>query len=149
MLRESKSIIDKIAESQFISRKEVSRIVAPSFQATGIDGEMMVLRLVAPGLYTAQYMGSLSVPNQPANLHWLRTKCVPRLVYMKKHAVKNAKLLTKIINKESRTKRRKSTTMLRSPSYDSDDEMFEPWTRGSWFPPSRPDEKIVVPKNIL
>lgn len=83
VLRESKLIVDSIAGDTNTNRREIPRIIVPSFQATGLDGEIMVLKLPAPGLYTAQHIGSIPIPSDVSNLKWLRTKCIPRLMFMK------------------------------------------------------------------
>ncbi|CAO3665808.1 unnamed protein product [Rhizopus microsporus] len=50
-------ILDSIVNRQYTSRSDARRLIIPSFQATGLDGELKIMRLVAPGLYTVQYVG--------------------------------------------------------------------------------------------
>lgn len=83
VLRESKVILDSIVNRQYTSRSDARRLIIPSFQATGLDGELKIMRLVAPGLYTVQYVGSILIPNHVEDLQQLRKKCLPRLYYMK------------------------------------------------------------------
>ncbi|KAG2228708.1 hypothetical protein INT48_006677 [Thamnidium elegans] len=52
VLRESKIILDNHINSKYISKAETRRIIVPSFQATGLDGEVKIIKPVAPGLYT-------------------------------------------------------------------------------------------------
>ncbi|CDH49465.1 hypothetical protein RO3G_06604 [Lichtheimia corymbifera JMRC:FSU:9682] len=123
VLRESKLIVDSIAGNTNTNRREIPRIIVPSFQATGLDGEIMVLKRPAPGLYTAQHIGSIPIPSDVSNLKWLRTKCIPRLMFMKKHAIKNAKILSAAATKDNRAKRLKSKASMRSPSAELDEEV--------------------------
>ncbi|RCH78763.1 hypothetical protein CU097_001602, partial [Rhizopus azygosporus] len=76
-------ILDSIVNRQYTSRSDARRLIIPSFQATGLDGELKIMRLVAPGLYTVQYVGSILIPNHVEDLQQLRKKCLPRLYYMK------------------------------------------------------------------
>ncbi|KAJ8652049.1 hypothetical protein O0I10_012323 [Lichtheimia ornata] len=103
-----------------------------------------VLRLPAPGMYTAQHIGSIPIPSDVSNLKWLRTKCIPRLMFMRKHAP-NAKILSAEATKDHRTKRLKSSTFMQYPTY----EVGVRWVRGTWYKPSRPNTKIIIPKNLL
>lgn len=83
LLREAKIILDTIANNNHITQKEIKRLLIPCFQATGFDGELMVLKLFAPGLYSAQYMGSVTIPDHVSQLKLLRKKALPRLFYIK------------------------------------------------------------------
>ncbi|CAO3616010.1 unnamed protein product [Mucor hiemalis] len=83
VLRESKVILDSIVDREHISRSDARRLLIPRFQAIGLDGGLKIMRLVAPGLYTVQYVGSILIPNHVGDLQQLRKKCLPRLNYMK------------------------------------------------------------------
>lgn len=83
VLREGKIILDSIVDKQFISKSHARRLVVPCFQATGLDGELKIVKLIAPGLYTVQYIGSIPIPAHIDDLSLLRKKCIPRLEYMK------------------------------------------------------------------
>ena len=91
ILREAKIILDNVASQEHVSESEVRRLIVPSFQATGLKGEPMVLKLTVPGLYTAQHMGSITIPDNLNDLSMLRKKVIPRLLFMK---VCEAKLIT-------------------------------------------------------
>ncbi|KAG1530201.1 hypothetical protein G6F51_013911 [Rhizopus arrhizus] len=44
VLREGKIILDSIVDKQFISKSHARRLVVPCFQATGLDGELKIVR---------------------------------------------------------------------------------------------------------
>lgn len=91
-LRESKLNMDAVAGSKFNSDWEIRRIILPCFQGTGLDGEVKLMTLRAPGLYTVQLLGFVPIPDNAADLPKLRLKCIPRLMYAKRQALKNAQL---------------------------------------------------------
>ncbi|KAI8095165.1 hypothetical protein BDF21DRAFT_393518 [Thamnidium elegans] len=111
VLRESKVILYSIVNRKYTSRSDARRLIIPSFQATGLDGELKIMRLVAPGIYTVQYVGSIPIPNHVEDLQQLRKKCFPRLNYMKNQAVKNAKLLAVSVKKETRAKKKQKARL--------------------------------------
>lgn len=43
----------------------------------------MIIKLCAPGLYVAQRIGEVSIPDSSGILKDLRKKCMPRIMYMK------------------------------------------------------------------
>lgn len=92
-LRESKVLLDNIVNRQYFKRSETRRLIAPCFQASVLDGEIKLMKLSAPGLYTVQHFGTVPVPNNELDLAALRKKCIPRLHYLKKHTIKNAGIL--------------------------------------------------------
>ncbi|KAG1251537.1 hypothetical protein G6F68_012225 [Rhizopus microsporus] len=149
VLREGKIILDSIVDKQFISKSHARRLVVPCFQATGLDGELKIVKLIAPGLYTVQYIGSIPIPAHIDDLSLLRKKCIPRLEYMKHQAIKNYRILSASIQKENRAKRTKSSAYQRSPSYNAGADADIRWTRGTWFPNSDPNASIIIPSDIL
>lgn len=83
LLRESKVIFDNIANQRYTSNREVRRLIVPSFQANGLDGEVKIMKLFSPGLYTVQHIGSVDIPTNVNYLRDLRKKIIPRLNYVK------------------------------------------------------------------
>lgn len=83
VLRESKVILDHIVNQEFTTAHNARRLIVPSFQANGLDGEVKVMKLCAPGLYTVQHIGSVDIPSNINCLHDLRKKTIPRLKFMK------------------------------------------------------------------
>ena len=71
VLRESKVILDTVVRKSLLTKKELKRILIPSFQATGLEVELVFLRIIAPGLYTAQRIGALPVPHSYSTLSLL------------------------------------------------------------------------------
>ncbi|KAI7905196.1 uncharacterized protein BX663DRAFT_430712 [Cokeromyces recurvatus] len=106
-----------------------------------------IMKLHAPGLYTIQHIGSVDIPSSIHFLRDLRKKTIPRLKFMKYHALKNAHILLKPLEKEAKLKK-KSTSYRRSPSYD-DAETCTKWTRSTWFPSSRAGAPIVILRDIF
>lgn len=74
VLREAKTIMDEMFEQEYMPLSEAKRLLVPTFQANGLDGEVTILRLVAPGLYVSQYKGSACIPNNVHDLKCLRQK---------------------------------------------------------------------------
>lgn len=72
LLRESKLNMDAVAGSKYISDSEIRRIIVPCFQGTGLDGEIKLVLLKAPGLYTVQLLGLVPIPDNAADLPKLR-----------------------------------------------------------------------------
>ncbi|KAI9366539.1 hypothetical protein BD770DRAFT_302238, partial [Pilaira anomala] len=62
VLRESKVILDHIANQRYLNSHEVKILIIPSFQANGLDSEVKIMKLFAPGLYTVHYIGSVDFP---------------------------------------------------------------------------------------
>ncbi|KAG0738038.1 hypothetical protein G6F16_011760 [Rhizopus arrhizus] len=83
ILRGSKVILDDITNQKFLKAKDARRLIVPSFQANGLEGEIKITKLVAPGLYTVQHLGSVDVPYLADDLSILRIKTIPRLNFMK------------------------------------------------------------------
>lgn len=130
VLRESKIILNHIVDQKFISKYDARRLIVPCFQASGLDGEVKIMKLHASGLYTIQHIGSVDIPS---SINLLRDKkIIPRLEFTKKHCLKNAQILSKSLEKEARLKKKKSTSYRRSPSWD-DVETSTKWTRSTWF----------------
>ncbi|CEP08589.1 hypothetical protein [Parasitella parasitica] len=50
--REAKIILDSIVDKQDISKSHACRLVVSCFQAARLDGELKILKLIAPKLYT-------------------------------------------------------------------------------------------------
>ncbi|KAI9269734.1 hypothetical protein EDC94DRAFT_633507 [Helicostylum pulchrum] len=148
VLRESKVILDHIANQKYVDCREIRRLIVPSFQFNGLDGEVKIMKLFAPGLYTVQHIGSVDIPTHVNCLSDLRKKMIPRLKYIKYHTVKNAITLSKSLEKEARRIKRRSMSYERSPSYD-DVEIESKWTRGTWFPSRKPSAPIIIPKDLL
>ncbi|CAO3697853.1 unnamed protein product [Rhizopus stolonifer] len=148
VLRGMKVILDHIVNQELTTVHDARRLIVPSFQANGLDGEMKIMKLYAPGLYTIQHMGSIDIPSNINSLHDLRKKLIPRLRFMKYHALKNALILSKSLEKEARLKKRKSVSYRRSPSYD-DVETSTKWTRSTWFPSQRAGAPIVISTDII
>ncbi|ORE10442.1 hypothetical protein BCV72DRAFT_313653 [Rhizopus microsporus var. microsporus] len=69
---ESKVISNSIADRQFTKNVDLKRLLIPSFQVNGEDGELNIMELVAPVLYTSQHIGSVEIPNNLAGLRALR-----------------------------------------------------------------------------
>ncbi|KAG1135842.1 hypothetical protein G6F37_012457 [Rhizopus arrhizus] len=84
VLRESKIILDDITNQEFMQAKDARRLIIPCFQANGLEGEIKITKLVAPGLYTVQHLGSVDVPYLADDLSILRIKTIPRLNFMKR-----------------------------------------------------------------
>ncbi|RCH81194.1 hypothetical protein CU098_003616, partial [Rhizopus stolonifer] len=117
-------------DQKFISKYDARRLIVPCFQASGLDGEVKIMKLHASGLYTIQHIGSVDIPS---SINLLRDKkIIPRLEFTKKHCLKNAQILSKSLEKEARLKKKKSTSYRRSPSWD-DVETSTKWTRSTWF----------------
>ncbi|GAA5815534.1 hypothetical protein MFLAVUS_009046 [Mucor flavus] len=148
LLRESKVIFDNIANQRYTSNREVRRLIVPSFQANGLDGEVKIMKLFSPGLYTVQHIGSVDIPTNVNYLRDLRKKIIPRLNYVKYHTLKNANTVSNSLEKEARKKKKKSNSYERSPSYD-DAEVETRWTRGTWFPSRKPSAPIIIPSDLL
>jgi hypothetical protein len=72
-----------MANQEFMKAKDARRLIIPSFQANGLEGEINITKLAAPGLYTSQHLGSVDVPNSANDLSVLRVKTIPRLKFMK------------------------------------------------------------------
>lgn len=83
VLREPKVILDSIINNKHTSKKEARRLIVPCFQASDVDGELKIVKLSVPGLYTTLYIGSIPIPGRVAGLKLLRKKHLPRLYYMK------------------------------------------------------------------
>lgn len=83
VLRESKVILDHIANQKYVDCREIRRLIVPSFQFNGLDGEVKIMKLFAPGLYTVQHIGSVDIPTHVNCLSDLRKKMIPRLKYIK------------------------------------------------------------------
>lgn len=49
VLRESKVILDDMTNQEFIQAKDARRLIIPSFQANGLEGEIKLTKLVLPG----------------------------------------------------------------------------------------------------
>ena len=82
-LRESKTTLDGIVNSKCISGLDARRLITPSVQATGLDTELKIMKLFAPGLYTVRYVGSILILNYVKNLQLSRKTCLPKLNCMK------------------------------------------------------------------
>lgn len=82
VLREAKVIFDIISIKSDIHRKELKRLLVPTFQATGFEGEMMIVKITAAGLYTSQRIGSLPIPHSHQTLHDLR-KFIEKIIFIK------------------------------------------------------------------
>lgn len=63
VLLEAKTIMDKMMEQTYILKNKAKRVLIPTFQVNGLDGEVIALKLIAPGLYTSQYIGSICIPS--------------------------------------------------------------------------------------
>ncbi|CDH59442.1 predicted protein [Lichtheimia corymbifera JMRC:FSU:9682] len=63
VLREDKVIFDIVSIKSDTRGKELKRLLVPTFQATGLEGEMMIVKITAAGFYTAQRIGSLPIPH--------------------------------------------------------------------------------------
>jgi hypothetical protein len=83
VLRESKVILDHIVNQEFTTAHDAKRLIVPCFQANGLDGEVKIMKLHAPGLYTIQHIGSVDIPSSINFLRDLRKKTIPRLKFMK------------------------------------------------------------------
>ncbi|KAI7865871.1 hypothetical protein BDF14DRAFT_1729554 [Spinellus fusiger] len=153
VLRESKVILDNIINKEFIQTKDARRLIIPSFQANGLEAEIKLTKLVEPGLYTIQHLGSVDIPYLVNDLSVLRVKTIPRLKFIKKknyyHSIKNARLLHDAIKKERRLEKKKSSSYWRSPSNDNDIVKTETdWTRKTWFPSLRIGSPINIPFDL-
>ncbi|KAI9013878.1 hypothetical protein CLU79DRAFT_805724 [Phycomyces nitens] len=137
VLQESKVILDSIANTKYVSNSEARRLIIPRFQAAGLDGELKVMKLVAPGLYTDKYIGFVQIPNHFADLQLLSKKCIPSLNF-----IKNAFGLVTAVKKETRAREPQSLAYQRSTSYDSDSKEGTRWT-------SNPNSPIIVPFDML
>ncbi|KAG0179393.1 hypothetical protein DFQ29_002147 [Apophysomyces sp. BC1021] len=73
VLREAKLILDSIIKPG-TATSEVRPLLVPCFQASGLNGEIIILKLAAPGLYTAQYIGSICIPDDVGHLSDLHKK---------------------------------------------------------------------------
>ncbi|KAI9486176.1 MAG: hypothetical protein EXX96DRAFT_646025 [Benjaminiella poitrasii] len=89
-------VYDMMAE--FTTAHDARRVIVPCFQANGLDG-------------------SVDIPDSSNFLRDLRKKTIPRLEFIKYHALKNAHILSKSLEKEARLKK-KSASYRRSPSCD-------------------------------
>lgn len=88
VLRESKVILlDNIVNRDLVTIKETKGLLLPSFQVNGLEGEMKLMKLSAPGLHTVQRLGSIDVPRSVRNLSILKQKIIPRLKYMKARGI--------------------------------------------------------------
>ena len=65
------------------NNSDARRLLVPCFQATGLDGELKTVILVAPGLHIVQYIGSIPIPSHAEELKLLRTKRIPILNFLK------------------------------------------------------------------
>lgn len=74
VLRESKVILNHIVNQEFTMVHDARRSIVPSFQVNGLDGEVKVMKLCAPDLYTVQHIGSVDRPSNINCLHDLRKK---------------------------------------------------------------------------
>ncbi|CEG77351.1 hypothetical protein RMATCC62417_12120 [Rhizopus microsporus] len=83
VLRESNVILDDMTNQEFMQAKDARRLIIPSFQANGLEGEIKLMKLVVPGLYTVQHLGSVDIPYLVHDLSVLRVKAIPRLIFMK------------------------------------------------------------------
>ena len=81
VLRESKVILDHIVNREFTTEHDARRLIVPCFQANGLDGEIKIMKLYAPGLYTIQHIGSVDIPSSVHFLRDLRKKTIPRLKF--------------------------------------------------------------------
>ncbi|KAI9469101.1 MAG: hypothetical protein EXX96DRAFT_598025 [Benjaminiella poitrasii] len=147
-IEESKIILDHIVDQEFTTAHDARRVIVPYFQANGLDGEIKIMKLYAPGLYTIQHIGSVDIPNSVNFLCDLRKKTIPRLEFIKYHTLKNAHILSKSLEREGRLKKKKSASYRRSPS-NGDIKTNTKWTRSTWFPSSRAGDTIVIPINII
>jgi hypothetical protein len=102
VLRESKVILDNIINREYTNKKEPRRLMIPCFQVSGLDGELKVLKLSTPELYTVQYIGSIPIPDHVADLSLLRKKCLLRLFYIKVNWLKKIHFSNTILNKKTR-----------------------------------------------
>ncbi|KAI7861946.1 hypothetical protein BDF14DRAFT_1737393 [Spinellus fusiger] len=148
ILRESKIILDNITNRPYFPTSEKRRLIIPCFQASALDGEVKIMKLSVPGLYTVQHFGSVPIPNDVRDLSLLRKKCLPRLKYIRTHALKNAGILTASLKKEVRAKKSRSSSYCCSLSYDEDSNVDACWTHGTWFP-SLKNQPIVIPSDLI
>ncbi|KAI9015755.1 hypothetical protein CLU79DRAFT_805521 [Phycomyces nitens] len=132
LLRESKVTLDHIANQEFTTGHDVRRLIVPNFQANGLESEVKVMKLCALGLYTIQHISSVDIPNNINCLHDLRKKAIPRLLFMKYHALKKARILSRFLEKE------------KAPSYDD----VETVPNLSIFPKQLPRISLVVPQML-
>lgn len=63
VLLEAKTIMDKMMEQTYILKNKAKSVLIPTFQVNGLGGEVIALKLIAPGLYTSQYIGSICIPS--------------------------------------------------------------------------------------
>lgn len=82
VLREAKDTLDCLFEKQYLPPTECKRLVVPSFQATGLDGEVMAVTLPVPGLCMTQRIGYLPIPSTASELKD-KCKCIKRMLFMK------------------------------------------------------------------
>ncbi|KAG1051306.1 hypothetical protein G6F43_006481 [Rhizopus delemar] len=83
VFRSSKVILDDMTNQEFMQTKDARRLIIPSFQANGLEGEIKLTKLVASGLYTVQHLGSVDISYFVHDLSVLRVKAIPRLKFMK------------------------------------------------------------------
>lgn len=62
-----------------MKEKDKRRLIVPSFQANSLEGDLKIMKLVAPGLYTVQHLGLVDIPTSTNDLSMLRLKTIPRL----------------------------------------------------------------------
>ncbi|KAG2211861.1 hypothetical protein INT47_004548 [Mucor saturninus] len=125
-----------------------SDIQVSTLVANSLDGEVKIMKLFSPGLYTVQHLGSIDIPTNVNHLKDLRKKIIPRLNYVKNHMLKNANILSNSLDKETRKKKKRSNSYQRSSSYD-DVEVGTRWTRGTWFPSRKPNAPIMISSDLL
>ncbi|KAG1148004.1 hypothetical protein G6F36_014869 [Rhizopus arrhizus] len=89
-----------MTNQEFMQTKDARRLIIPSFQANGLEGEIKLTKLVASGLYTVQHLGSVDISYFVHDLSVLRVKAIPRLKFMKHYSIKNGRLLHGVIKKE-------------------------------------------------
>ncbi|KAL0092638.1 hypothetical protein J3Q64DRAFT_1868443 [Phycomyces blakesleeanus] len=146
ILQESKVILDDLANNKFMQPKDVRWVIVPSFRTNGSESKINLMKLVAPGLYSSKYLGSVNLPYLVNDLPLLKIKAIPRLLYMKHYAIKNGRLLHDAIKKDRR--RKKSSSYQRSPSNDGDIGTEVHWTRKTWFPNMKAKLQINMPFDI-
>ncbi|GAN03581.1 hypothetical protein MAM1_0043d03036 [Mucor ambiguus] len=71
VLRESKVILDHILNQEFTTAHDARRLIGPSFPANGLDGEINIMKLYAPGLYAVQHIGSVDIPSNINSLYMI------------------------------------------------------------------------------
>ncbi|CEG75237.1 hypothetical protein RMATCC62417_10311 [Rhizopus microsporus] len=134
-LRESKITLDHTVNQELTTACDARRLIMSRFQANALEDVVKLQNFMLPAC-------SVDIPSNTNSLRHLRKKTIPRLRYMKYHALKNAHILTKSVEKEVMLKKKKNAAYGRSPSCDNIETVVK-WMRSTWFPNREKGSKVA------